>query len=107
MRKTLAILAATTALTAAVALPAWSTLRNPSDIQPRASATDSTIAPAPMILASADDDEGEEDEDEDDEDDCDGKTTCHSGTNPAPAGVKPPPQNGLFGNGAPPKVQLN
>ncbi len=27
--------------------------------------------------------------------------------NPAPAGTAAPPQNGLFGNGAPPKVQVN
>ncbi|KEO54935.1 PepSY domain-containing protein [Thioclava pacifica] len=27
--------------------------------------------------------------------------------NPAPAGTVAPPQNGLFGNGAPPKVQVN
>lgn len=26
---------------------------------------------------------------------------------PAPAGTAQPPQNGLFGNGAPPKVQVN
>ena len=27
--------------------------------------------------------------------------------NPAPAGTVAPPQNGLFGNGAAPKVQVN
>lgn len=27
--------------------------------------------------------------------------------NPAPAGTVAPPQNGLFGNGAPPRVQVN
>ena len=27
--------------------------------------------------------------------------------NPAPAGTVAPPQNGLFGNGAPPQVQVN
>ena len=27
--------------------------------------------------------------------------------NPAPAGAVAPPQNGLFGNGAPPQVQVN
>lgn len=30
-----------------------------------------------------------------------------SARNPAPAGPVAPPQNGLFGNGAPPKVQVN
>lgn len=38
---------------------------------------------------------------EDEEDDRGG---AH---NPAPAGTAQPPQNGLFGNGAPPKVQVN
>jgi hypothetical protein len=30
-----------------------------------------------------------------------------SARNPAPAGTTVPPQNGLFGNGAPPQVQVN
>lgn len=30
-----------------------------------------------------------------------------SARNPAPAGTVAPPQNGLFGNGAPPQVQVN
>ena len=35
-------------------------------------------------------------------------TTCRGGArNPAPAGTVAPPQNGLFGNGAPPQVQVN
>ena len=38
---------------------------------------------------------------EDDEDDRAGAG------NPAPAGSVAPPQNGLFGNGAPPRVQTN
>lgn len=29
------------------------------------------------------------------------------GRNPSPAGTVAPPQNGLFGNGAPPQVQVN
>lgn len=42
-----------------------------------------------------------EEEDEDDDDDRGGAS------NPAPAGTVAPPQNGLFGNGAPPQVQVN
>ena len=38
---------------------------------------------------------------EDDDDDRGGAR------NPAPAGTVAPPQNGLFGNGAPPQVQVN
>jgi hypothetical protein len=38
---------------------------------------------------------------EDDDDDRRGAR------NPAPAGTVAPPQNGLFGNGAPPQVQVN
>ncbi|MRU14380.1 PepSY domain-containing protein [Roseovarius sp. A21] len=38
---------------------------------------------------------------EDDDDDEGGAR------NPAPAGTVAPPQNGLFGDGAPPKVQVN
>jgi hypothetical protein len=75
----------------------------------------------PLVLVSDDDDddhrEGEgtrrgdddDDDDDDDEDDCDDDgNDCRSGTsNPAPAGTVAPPQNGLFGNGAPPKAQVN
>ena len=39
---------------------------------------------------------------EDDDDDDRG-----GARNPAPAGTVAPPQNGLFGNGAPPQVQVN
>ena len=41
------------------------------------------------------------DEDDDDDDDRGGAS------NPAPAGTVAPPRNGLFGNGAPPQVQVN
>ena len=42
-----------------------------------------------------------ETDDDDDDDDRGGAR------NPGPAGAGAPPQNGLFGNGAPPKVQVN
>ncbi|MFB9148841.1 PepSY domain-containing protein [Roseovarius ramblicola] len=41
---------------------------------------------------------------EDDEEDDDDRGNAR---NPAPAGTVAPPQNGLFGNGAPPKAQVN
>ncbi len=49
-----------------------------------------------------DDDDDDCDDDDDDDDDCRG-----GARNPAPAGTVAPPQNGLFGNGAPPQVQVN
>lgn len=45
-----------------------------------------------------------EDDDEDDDDDDDDRGAAR---NPAPAGTVTPPQNGLFGSGAAPKVQMN
>jgi hypothetical protein len=77
---------------------------------------------APLILASDDDEHGwravwrggdddndDDDDDEDDDDDCDDDDgNCRGAArNPAPAGTVAPPQNGLFGNGAPPRVQMN
>lgn len=67
----------------------------------------------PIILASGDDDDdrtretsrrGHDDDDDecDDDDDCRGRAR-----NPAPASTVAPPQNGLFGNGAPPQVKVN
>ena len=53
---------------------------------------------------------GHDDDDDDDDDDCDDDDDdeCRGGArNPAPAGTVAPPQNGLFGNGAPPQVQVN
>ena len=53
--------------------------------------------------------DGGDDDDDDDDDDCDDDDDdCRGGArNPAPAGTVDPPQNGLFGNGAPPRVRVN
>ena len=53
--------------------------------------------------------DGGDDDDDDDDDDCDDDDDdCRGGArNPAPAGTVDPPQNGLFGNGAPPQAQVN
>lgn len=52
-------------------------------------------------FAKHDDDDGDGDDDEDDDD------AGRGARNPAPAGSVAPPQNGLFGNGAAPQVQVN
>lgn len=113
MRKTLTLLVASTALTAVIGTTAWSALSAAPDGSPRpfAAIWQDAAQPLPVILASDDDDDDDEDEnhgsrrdhdDDDDDDDCRG-----GAPNPAPAGTIAPPQNGLFGNGAPPQVQVN
>lgn len=122
MRKTLTLLLASTALAAAIGVPAWSATRTAVDDGPRPAAALADDAPrtAPVILASSDEDEGDEDEgdedddeeddddEDDDEDDAEDDGAGRAGAaNPAPAGAVPPPSNGLFGNGAAPQVQVN
>jgi hypothetical protein len=116
MRKTLTILVASTALTAAIGLPAWSALpAAPAGESIRPAAAPLGTRALPLILASDDEDDddrgdarnarrGHDDDDCDDEDDdeCGGRAP-----DPAPAGAVAPPRNGLFGNGAPPRVQVN
>ncbi|AQS47357.1 hypothetical protein BMG03_05760 [Thioclava nitratireducens] len=61
---------------------------------------DTKLDPATLrLIRSEHDDDDEEDDDDDD--------YGASARNPAPAGTVAPPKNGLFGNGAPPKVQVN
>jgi hypothetical protein len=124
MNKTLTILVASTALTAAIGVPAWSSIHRPEGRHDRAV----TVLPAEgpqamsLILASSDDDDDDDhhrrdrprrghdddDHDDDDDDDDDDEGGKSGGArNPAPAGTVAPPQNGLFGNGMPPKVQVN
>ena len=115
MKKTLTLLLASTALTAAIGAPAWSAIRVPSDadLRPVAAVCDDARQSMPLVLASDDGDDGDddddddyddEDDDEDDEDDDNGRSGAR---NPAPAGTVAPPQNGLFGNGTPPLVKMN
>ena len=119
MRKTLTFLAASMALTAAIVLPARSAIQVSADGSPRpfAALFEDGAQALPLIFASGDDDDDDrgdressrpghdEDDDECDDDDDD---DCRGGaSNPAPAGTVAPPQNGLFGNGAPPQVQVN
>lgn len=123
MRKILTLLVASTALTAVIGTTAWSAMNAAPDGSPRPFAAiwqDATQS-LPLILASDDDDDDDDDDeshgsrrdhdDDDDDEDCDDDDDdddCGSvAPNPAPAGTVAPPQNGLFGNGAPPQVQVN
>ena len=122
MKKTLTLLVASTALTAAIGVPASSAMQAPSDsLRPVAALFDDAPETMPLVLASDDDDDDDrrrdgsrrddDDDDDEDDDDCDDDDDdddCQGGArNPAPAGTVAPPQNGLFGNGAPPQVQVN
>ncbi|SDX04815.1 hypothetical protein [Roseicitreum antarcticum] len=119
MRKTLTLLAASTALTAVIGTTAWSAMNATPDgsPQPFAAILQDAAQSLPLILASDDDDDDEENhgsrrdhDDDDDDEDCDDDDDddCRGGApNPAPAGTVAPPQNGLFGSGAPPQVQVN
>ncbi|WP_338721258.1 hypothetical protein [Devosia sp. XK-2] len=126
MKKTLTLLVASTVLTIAIGVPAWSAMRAPTDGAPRSVATLFDDGPQTMSIALVGDDEdddrpwqngsprghddaecgtdgdGDEDSDDDDNNDCRGGLR-----NPAPAGIVAPPQNGLFRTGAPPQVQMN
>lgn len=121
MRKTLTLLVASTALTAVIGSTAWSAMSTAPDgsTRPFAAIWQDAAQSLPLILASDDDDDDDENrgslrdhDDDDDEEDCDDDDDddddCGTGApNPAPAGTVAPPQNGLFGNGAPPQVQVN
>ena len=116
MRKILTLLVASTALTAAIGVPAWSAIRSAADRSPWPLAAPSEQGPQsmPFVLASDDDSDdhsdrgssGRGDDDDDDDEDEDGGSRGGA-SNPASAGTVTPPQNGLFGNDAPPQVQVN
>lgn len=118
MKKTFVVLLASTALIAGIGLPAWSAMHGaglfegPRD---RALAAFRDVG-ASSTLVSDDDGEGRDHErrlhrgndgdhegDEGDDDDSDGGNVL----DPAPAGSVAPPNNGLFGTGAAPRVQMN
>lgn len=122
MRKTLTLILASTALTAAIVPPAWSVPRASTDGGLGALAADRKDGQdsRPLVLASDDDDDddhdrrglrsardGGNDEDDDDDRDDDNGVCRASASNPTPAGTVAPPQNGLFGSGAPPRAQVN
>lgn len=123
MKNILTLLIASTALTAAIGVPARSAIQAAadSDLPSVAAFLDDSPHAARLILASDDDDDddrwrdgarrGHDDDDDDDDGECDDDENddddCRGGArNPAPAGTVAPPQNGLFGNGASPQVQM-
>jgi hypothetical protein len=118
MRKTLILLVTSAALTAVIGAFAWSAVRTPAGANERsfAAISDEGLEALPLILASDDDDDDDDreyrrvprrhDGDHEDEDDHD-DDGASGGRNPAPAGSVSPPQNGLFGKGAPPQVKVN
>ena len=119
MKRTFAILFASTALAAGIGLPAWSAVQGALRVdQPRPAAFVGFPETGSMPVLVSDDDDGNRQHgrrlrhggDDDDHDEGDGEDDDpHSGNaaGPAPAGSVAPPQNGLFGSGAAPKVQVN
>ncbi|KFI26058.1 hypothetical protein CN97_04015 [Haematobacter massiliensis] len=125
MTSRLSLLFASTALAAALGLPALAAMQTQGSAQNACSGVCEAVfnadgQPVPLIRVSGDDDDdddggwfrrGHEDDDDDedcDDDDDDDDDDC-AGTlgNPAPAGTVAPPANGLFGNGAPPVAVTN
>ncbi|MGF7159873.1 hypothetical protein FHS85_001492 [Rhodoligotrophos appendicifer] len=120
MKTTFAILLASTALTLGFAIPAWSVMHDgPRPQASRYATEDASRAGAHLLIASDDDDSdddegrrmsrgGDDDDDEDSDDDGDEEDDGSTGAAaPAPAGTVVPPNNGLFGSGAAPKVKVN
>jgi len=120
MKKTLTLLVTTTVLTAVIGVPAWSAMLAPVGTESRsfAAAFHDGAEPLQLLLVSDDDDYdhhrrsgygyGHDSDDGDDDDDCDDDDDeCRGARDLAPAWSIAPPQNGLFGNGAAPQVQVN
>lgn len=131
MKRTLTFLAASTAIVAVLGVPAWSAMRTtPAEGQHPVAALFQEALNAPPLRWLVDDhdddghwrtgswrghhdDDDDHDHDDDDDDGCDDDDlACRAGGpgsagNPAPAGTVAPPKNGLFGNGAPPRAQVN
>ncbi|WP_029057598.1 hypothetical protein [Stappia stellulata] len=126
MKTKLAVLAASTALGALIAAPAIGAMKTVDLDEPYAvlSKGAETLQEGFLKLASNDDDDEYDDDDDDDHDDDDHDDDDHDdddhddddddddggrrgGMNAAPAGSVAPPANGLFGDGAAPKVKVN
>lgn len=115
MKKTFAILVASTAVAIGAGIPAWSGMHRAEHASARTDhdgilklASDDRLDRDHGRRARSDDDDhryGDDGHDDDDDDD-DGYGRRTS-TNPAPAGTVAPPANGLFCSGAAPKVKLN
>ncbi|MBB98984.1 MAG: hypothetical protein CML67_05545 [Rhodobacteraceae bacterium] len=116
MKTKLAILAASTALGALIAVPAIGAIKTLDLDEPYAALSKGaeTLQHGLLKLASNDDDDHDENDDhdddhddDDDDDDDDDYGGRRGGMNAAPAGSVAPPANGLFGTGAAPKVKVN
>lgn len=122
MTKTMMLLAASTALTAALGIPAWSAMQTPAqtesvvlrsaefaagdDAFPQILADNDESDAAGGRLTRTDSDDDDDDEEEDDDACDDGEGSCGArSAAPVPAGSVAPPQNGLFGTGTP-QVQV-
>lgn len=117
MKKTFVILLASTALIAGIGLPAWSAMHGADLFEGPRDAALAAFRDAGVSPVLVSDDDGTDlnqgrglhrgDDDDhgagDEEDDDDGGNA----SGPAPAGSVAPPNNGLFGTGATPKVQVN
>jgi hypothetical protein len=116
MKKSLALLIATTGLTAVLAMPAWSAVQASLDFAAKAAELTSQVLQdtSNLIYVSDNDDDDDDNgrrrskhDDDDDGDDCDDDKKCSGAANPTPAGQVTPPKNGLFGDGKAPKVDVN
>ncbi|MEP9388863.1 hypothetical protein [Mesorhizobium sp. KR9-304] len=124
MKKTFTILFASTALAVGVGIPAWSAMHELQAFPEAVADASDEVATLrfasddgrldldhPNRLGRGDEDddhdEGDDDEDDDhgDDDDDDGGYRGGAAAGPAPAGT--PPNNGMFGSGAAPKVKVN
>ncbi|AKI03314.1 hypothetical protein IMCC20628_04648 (plasmid) [Hoeflea sp. IMCC20628] len=112
MKTTLAILTATTALAAFLAMPAVGAVHSvwTGDSGQFTGMHHASSKVTSFLLASNDDDDYKskagyrsDHDGEDDDDDDDGQASA----SPAPAGSVAPPANGLFDTGAGSKVQVN
>lgn len=118
MKKILTVIAASTALGVVIGLPAWSAMHHDGEhfvlreagrfdlARSDDARSDREHGRSRLWLASDDDDDrGHNRVRYEDDDDDDGRSGMQA--NPAPVGTVSPPSNGLFGNGTPPRVQVN
>lgn len=120
MKKTFAILFASTALTVGVGLPALSAMHAGLRLEDKHENTiDNTRGGAASAVLVSDDEEvdlhhrrsmrrdGDDDHRDDDDEEGDDGYEGGAAAGPAPVGTIAPPDNGLFGSGAVPKVKVN
>lgn len=115
MSKTLSLILASAALAGVAAVPAWSAMHPSSpvlQVRPLDALFSGTDASRLTVLVDDDEDEdgntARASSGDDASEDCeeeDGGCGGAAASQPAPAGSVPPPQNGLFGTGAP-QVQV-